>query len=197
MAISGPNRLAIVVWAPTSEKACHGLDSGPWKSDFLCWSSLSVASIFCLCCYEKKTNQTHEWVQKGKLQVLVVLKSTGNFTRDKSYPRLIEEKIKYNWLTQLSTFSFIGSLLNNTSRTGKGRKWESTFFEQNVSTNLSKSIVFHSTSEALYAGVVYFLILSSSMPISSGFSKCLWLVEVLPKNFHNPLWPNRRFSAFI
>ena len=92
MAISGPNRLAIVVWAPASEKACQRLESGPGETDFLCWSSQSVASIFSLCCYEKKTYQTHEWVQKGKLQVLVVLKSTGNFTRGKLYPRLIEEK---------------------------------------------------------------------------------------------------------
>ena len=54
-----------------------------------------------------------------------------------------------------------------TSRTGKGRNWESTFFQPNVSTNLSKNIVFHSTSGAVYAGVLYFLILSSSMPIQA------------------------------
>lgn len=59
-------------------------------------------------------------------------------------------------------------------------------------------IEFPSTSGALYAGVVYFLILSSSIPISSGLSKRLWLVEVLPKshNFHKPSDPNKRFSAF-
>uniref|UniRef100_A0A2P2KED7 Uncharacterized protein n=1 Tax=Rhizophora mucronata TaxID=61149 RepID=A0A2P2KED7_RHIMU len=40
--------------------------------------------------------------------------------------------------------------------------------------------------------------LSSSMPISSGFSKRLWLIEVLPKShsFHNLSGPSRTFSAF-
>lgn len=54
------------------------------------------------------------------------------------------------------------------------------------------------TSGALYAGVVCFRMISSSIPISSGLSKHLWFVDVLPKshNFHAPSNPRRTFSAF-
>ena len=178
MTISKPNRLAIVVWAPTSEKACHGLESGPEELDFLYWSSQPVASIFSLCCYKKKTHQTHEWVQKDKLQVLVVLKSTRNF-RFRLYWKAQEtsqeanhtpDSLKKNkiQLTYPNVYLLIYRFPPEqipTSRTRKGRKWESNFFQPNVSTTLSKSIVFLSTSAALYAGAVYFLMLSSSMEI--------------------------------
>ena len=54
------------------------------------------------------------------------------------------------------------------------------------------------TSGALYAGVVCFLIMSSSTPISAGFSNRLWFVEILPKSqsFQRPSLPKSKFSAF-
>ena len=99
----------------------------------------------------------------------------------------------------MSTFSLITSLLYRSHICDQATiGWISLPFTSESNNHCQRMKTLCSlTSGALYAGVVYFLILSSSIPISSGLSKHLWLVDVLPKshNFQAPSDPSKTFST--